>query len=67
LSFAHGENHNGYGRRANDTQTGRTTYQAWVEELKACWRHAAAGEQQIEVVLHEVTFIGEDMGRIIGN
>ena len=25
----------------------------WVEELKTCWRHAAAGEQQIEVVLHE--------------
>ena len=31
----------------------------WVEELKACWQNAALGDQQIGVMLREVTFIDE--------
>jgi anti-anti-sigma regulatory factor len=31
----------------------------WVEELKACWQRAAVGNQQVGVILKEVTFIDE--------
>jgi hypothetical protein len=39
----------------------------WVEELRACWQRAAIGNQQVGVILKEVTFIDEGGRKLLAD